>query len=274
MKLIFSEAEADYAHYVFPYAVWAVPEPGEEPADFFERGFLPASKDLDRFYLCRHVRIDLQRFAPSSENRRVLRKGKGIRASLIPRERFEYTEKRRRFYKTYCDIRFGRGVMPLSRLDALFHGRIITHVMLFEDEVAGKEVGAATLYLDPRRLGYYYFAFYDLDYYKRNLGIYMMTYSVNHFAKAGFGHLYLGSVYSRNALYKTQFEGAEFFNGVRWSNNLRELKCLLQRGAQKQDHHLLENEDYLRRFYGGGVEKAAEKTPFRCRWEPSKEGQK
>ena len=35
MKLAFSESQPDYDHYIFPYAVWAFPERGETPADFF-----------------------------------------------------------------------------------------------------------------------------------------------------------------------------------------------------------------------------------------------
>src|ERR1700679_2418877 len=42
MKLIFSEQTVDYSHYQFGYAVWAVPEPGETPADIFQAGFLPS----------------------------------------------------------------------------------------------------------------------------------------------------------------------------------------------------------------------------------------
>ena len=80
MKLLSSEAKTDYAHYIYPYAVWAFPEPGETPADFFEHGFLPSSRNLDRFYLCRQVRVDLRKFRASSENRRILRKGEGIRS--------------------------------------------------------------------------------------------------------------------------------------------------------------------------------------------------
>ena len=72
MKLLFSEARADYDRYIFPYAVWAFPEPTETPADLFERGFLPSSRNLDRFYLCRQVRIDLKKFECSSENRRAM----------------------------------------------------------------------------------------------------------------------------------------------------------------------------------------------------------
>ena len=33
MKLLFSEQKSDYEHYQFPYAIWAVPETGETPAD-------------------------------------------------------------------------------------------------------------------------------------------------------------------------------------------------------------------------------------------------
>jgi len=59
MKLIFSENRSDYSNYIFPYAIWAIPEANETPAKIFARGFLPSSRDLDRFYLCRQIRINL-----------------------------------------------------------------------------------------------------------------------------------------------------------------------------------------------------------------------
>src|SRR5208282_6596573 len=98
----------DYEHYQFPYAVWAVPEDGETPSDIFNAGFLPSSRNLDRFYLCRHVRVNLARYRASSENRRIMRKGEGIVAALKTRAEFEYTPERREFYKTYADIKFGK----------------------------------------------------------------------------------------------------------------------------------------------------------------------
>ncbi|MBU6410744.1 MAG: hypothetical protein KGR98_10180, partial [Verrucomicrobia bacterium] len=111
MKLLFSEQNSDYEHYQFPYAVWAVPEEGETPADIFNAGFLPSSRQLDRFYLCRQVRVNLAAFIASSENRRILRKGKGIRVELLPRPQYDYTPERRQFFKTYADIKFGKDVM-------------------------------------------------------------------------------------------------------------------------------------------------------------------
>ena len=88
------------------------------------------------------------------------------------------------------------------------------------------------MFLEPPRAAFYYYAFYDLNYYEQNLGMYMMTSAVAHFAREHFHHLYLGTVYSQNALYKTQFSGDEFFNGFHWSNDLRQLKFLLQRDGQ------------------------------------------
>ena len=198
MKLLFSEQNSDYEHYQFPYAIWAVPEAGETPSDIFNAGFLPSSRNLDRFYLCRQVRVNLAKFKPSSENRRILRKGAGIEVKLVPRDKYNYTPERREFFKTYADIKFGKDVMTFERLDALFGSPIISHLLVFTDAKTGAEVGVATLYLEGRELAYYYYAFYDLNYYARNLGMFMMTSAVALFAERGFKHLYLGTCYSQN----------------------------------------------------------------------------
>lgn len=265
MKLLFSEHKSDYPNYIFPYAIWAFPEAQESAADLFAKGFLPASRDLDRFYMCRHVRVALQNFQPSSENRRIFKKGKGIELKLLARPDFDYTEDRRHAYKTYADIKFGKDVMTYERLDSLFHSKIISHLLLFTDSGSGKEVGTVTLLLEQKRLVYYYYAFYDLNYYERNLGMYMMTAAVAHFAELDFDHLYLGSCYSRNALYKTQFAGAEFFNGFQWSDNLKELKLLIHRDSHAVSKHLLETEDYLLKFHTQDVSRLAEASYFQIK---------
>jgi len=268
MKLLFSEAKADYAHYIFPYAVWAFPESGETPGDLFNQGFLPSSRSLDRFYLCRQVRVDLANFKPSSENRRILRKGDGIDAQLVPRAGFDYTPARRQFYKTYADIKFGKDVMSFERLDALFASPIISHLLVFTDARTGAEVGTATLYIEGGELAYYYYAFYDLTYYARNLGMFMMTSTVMRLAETGLRFLYLGTCYSRNALYKVQFAGGEFFNGFLWSVNLDELKFLLRREDQEQHQHLLESAEYRTTFYSGELANISTATAFRLKIKP------
>jgi arginyl-tRNA--protein-N-Asp/Glu arginylyltransferase len=263
MKLLFSEQNSDYANYQFPYAVWAVPEAGETPADLFNSGFLPSSRYLDRFYLCRQIRVGLAQYEASSENRRILRKGKGINVELVPRDKFDYTPARRQFFKTYADAKFGRDVMSFERLDHLFAAPVISHLLVFTDTATGAEAGVATLYLEKASLAYYYYAFYDLAYFSRNLGMYMMTSAVELFAGRGVKNLYLGTCYSENALYKTQFAGAEFFNGFRWSQNLKELKYLLRRDRKPVSQHLLETEEYRNLFHPGGLPEMTSASVFR-----------
>ncbi len=263
MKLLFSEQKSDYAHYQFPYAIWGLPEAGETPAGLFNAGFLPSSRNLDRFYLCRQVRVELARFKPSSENRRILRKGAGIAVSLVPRNEFKYTPERRRFFKAYADIKFGKDVMSFERLDALFDSPIVSHLLVFTDAKSGAEMGVATLYLEGRALAFYYYAFYDLAYHGSNLGMFMMTSAAGFFAGQGCRHLYLGTCYSPAALYKTQFTGAQFFNGFRWSDDLGELKFVLQHDQQKQEKHLLESDGYRAGFYDDSLEKISAASAFR-----------
>lgn len=265
MKLLFSEAKPDYGHYIFPYAIWAFPEPGETPADLFAAGFLPSSRELDRFYLCRHIRVDLGKFDLSSENRRILRKGEGIAVQLVPRAEFEFTAARREFCKRYTDAKFGGAGMSYERLDSLFHAAITTHVLRFTEMVTNVEVGLATLYLEGDRVAFYSYAFYDLTHANRSLGLFMMTSAVEWFAVRGCRHIYLGSCYAENALYKTQFAGFEFFNGFRWSENLAELKYLLKRSQGDLSQHLLEDAEYRATFAPGELALRAGQSPFGSR---------
>jgi arginyl-tRNA--protein-N-Asp/Glu arginylyltransferase len=265
MRLLFSEQKSDYDHYQFPYAIWAVPEAGETPADVFNAGFLPSSRQLDRFYLCRQVRVNLAKFKPSSENRRILRKGEGIRVELVPRAKFDYTPERRQFFKTYADIKFGKDTMTFERLDSLFNSPIISHLLVFTDATTGGETGVATLYVEGKELAYYYYAFYDLNYYARNLGMFMMTSAAALFAERGCTQLYLGTCYSPPALYKIQFAGAEFFNGFRWSSDLDELKFIIRRDKGELHQHLLETEAYREQFYPGDLGKLVRSGGFRVK---------
>lgn len=259
MKLLFSEFAPDYSRYLYPYVVWGIPESHETPADLYAAGFHPASPQLDRFSLCRHLRVQLAAFMPSSENRRILRKGESITCELVPRSEYRYDDAARESWLAFAEDRFGAGVMPLERLDGLMASRVISHVLRFLDLAeGGREVGTALLYLEPLRMAHYYYAFYDRTHANRSLGLYMMTCALQHFQAAGFAHVYLGTCYSERALYKTQFSGVEFFNGVCWSDRVDDLKFLVRRDANAR--HLLQEPEFL--DGQGGVAGLLERSAF------------
>jgi arginyl-tRNA--protein-N-Asp/Glu arginylyltransferase len=263
MKLLFSESQFDYARYLYPYVIWAVPEAGEAPADLFNVGFLPSARGLSQFYLCRNVRVDLAKFKPSSENRRILRKGEGIAMKLVPREEFDLTPARREFYKNYADVRYGKDVMPPQRLELVFNSPVTTHLLVFTDAQSGADLGVVVLYLEAPRLAFYRFSFYDLNHFNRSLGLFMMTSAAVFFAENKFAHLYLGTCYSERALYKMQFAGVEFFNGFRWSENLDELKFILRRDKENSGKHLLEADEFREKFYAGDLGKITDASGFK-----------
>jgi len=95
--------------------------------------------------------------------------------------------------------------------------------------------------------------------------MYMMTSAVELFADSGVKFLYLGTCYSSAALYKTQFAGAEFFNGFRWSDDLDELKFIIKRDKKELTQHLLETQEYRDAFYAGDLSKIVEASAFRVK---------
>jgi len=256
VKILLSEARPDYAGYVFPYAVWGFLEPSETPATALSLGFLPSGPDLSRFYLCRQVRVPLDGFRPSSENRRILRKGDGISATLLPIADFETTEERLRLCLDCATARWS-APPDRARIERVFHSKVTTHVLSFRD-AAGAECGLVSLYLEGAT-GFYSNAFHRLDHAVENLGMFLMTETVRFLSEAGLRHLHLGTCYSTGSLYKTGFPGVQFFDGRNWSSDLTALKHMLSR-QESGTGHLLEDAEYVERFLPEGLAQAAENS--------------
>jgi arginyl-tRNA--protein-N-Asp/Glu arginylyltransferase len=257
MKLVFSEALPDYTNYVFPYVVWAFPEDPESPKDCFAQGFLPSLPDLSRFYLCRQVRVRLEKFHPSSENRRVLRHGKGISVTVQAREDFAWTTERRGFCHRYATQRWS--VPPsIERIERIFNSAATTHVASFCD-LEGRLVGLVTL-LGDGASWFYSNAFYDPSA-QSGLGAFLMTEIVRTFSDQGQEFLYLGTCYSRSALYKTAFPGVEFFDGNRWLTDLKALKLILARQDSAPAGHLLESPEFLQAWVPEELGALARQSP-------------
>ncbi len=260
MKLLFSEAVPDPDHYVYPYAIWGFLENGETPATAFSAGFLPSSPDLDRFYLVRQVRVPLAGWKPNSENRRILRKLTGTRLELVPRNRWSELPEDRPRWVDWAAQSFGPGVMSRQRMDRLMASPVVSHVLRLVETNTGRELAVALLYLEAPSVAYYYYAFYDPAPEWRYLGIGLMTRAVEEFSARGFYHLHLGTCYTEAALYKTQFDGVEFFNGLLWTSQLPELKHLIR--TPLPGCHRLETPEFLA-FQQASLAELAGASPFR-----------
>ncbi|WP_347900864.1 hypothetical protein [Pseudomonas purpurea] len=242
MKFIFSESNPDYKNYTFPYAVWAVPESAAEVVELYERGFLPSRKP--RFCLTRSTRIALDRFENSYRNRQTLKLCEDVEVTLVAISDFAMTDPIKAMCLQCAELRFGAGVVDEPRFTRILSPDNATHVMHFA--ISKETVGLVTMNV-ANQIAHYNFAFYDITLPKKSLGTFMMTTTINYFQARHYTHLYMGTCYGRNFLYKTRFQGFEFFNGAHWSSNIDELEFLIDRPQQAR--HLFESSDYLDKFH-------------------------
>lgn len=267
MKLFFGEFPANYEKYHFPYQVWLLKEEGDLLDGIYNNGFLPMRNKPNLYYLSRSLRVDLNKFELSSENRRILGKTEGILASLIPLSEFDYNFEVQKFCKDYSDKKLG-GVFSTQDIKSIFLDQVYNHVLVFKDTSSNqKVVGYAVCFIEGKFCQYAY-AFYDLDYIKENLGARMMLEALLLGKKNEQDYVYLGTCYEEHALYKTEFKGIEFFNGFQWSDNLSELKELINTGRVSDDkergeQYLLRNKDYLEKYYQGDLETILSKYGIR-----------
>ncbi len=185
MKLLFSEQNSDYENYQFPYAVWAFPETGETPAEHFQRRFpavVAQSGPVLSVPAGAREPCEVQSRRPRTAG--ILRKGAGIDVKLVPRDKFDYTAGTPPVFQDLRRHQFGKDVMTFERLDATV--RLAHHLApaCVHGFVKRKKKSASRQFIwKASRSRFTTTRLYDLNYYARNLGMFMMTSAVALFAE-------------------------------------------------------------------------------------------
>ncbi|MDP3888763.1 MAG: hypothetical protein Q8Q24_01830 [bacterium] len=244
MKLFFGELKANYEKYLFPYQVWLLKEEGDSIEKIYDSGFLPIRNLPNVYYLSRNIRVDLSKFSISSENRRILGKTSEFSCRFIPLGEFNYTPVVQKFCKDYMDNRFGKGALSATGIKNIFQKGVYNKLFVWTDKT-GAEIGFAVCFESEDILQYAH-SFYDVSLVEKSLGARMILEAVIWAKDNGKKYIHLGTCYETRALYKTEFLGVEFFNGFTWSNNLKELKFLIE---TPKDKSLLYNNEFLDEFY-------------------------
>lgn len=228
MKLFFSEYQPDYSKYYFPYQVYLVKDESDNLDDIYNMGFLPSRAKLNLFYLARSIRVNLQNFEQSSENRRVMRKVEYLKLEIKSLEEFEYNYKIGKLGSDFYKQRFGKGVMSAFRIKWLFTQGACSHVLVYYDKRKDNKIIGYCLVTKTDKLIHYAYPFYDVEYIKENAGMGMMLKAICRAKDSKSDYIYLGTCYTESSLYKTQFSGVEYFNGFGWSEDIKELKNLVR----------------------------------------------
>jgi len=228
MKIFRSESLVDYKTYTFNYAIYCQQEEATETDTIYRQGFLPYSNSLDleqpHYYLARSLRVELDKFKQTSENRRVIKKMADLepKITLTTKDDFEKTPEFEQFCLDYAQARFD-GAMPKERFDYIYNWKTLNTIFVFKDK-ADHILGYVLAVLTDQIL-HYWFSFYDLQYSRLGLGKWMM-YSVIEWAKENnLQEVYLGTCYGEKAMYKMRdFKGLSFFDGNIWNPDMKLLK--------------------------------------------------
>lgn len=226
MRIFSSELGQNYKTLTFGYSNYARLEAGDALPETYEAGFLPYSgvKDTkDVFYFARNARVALPQWSPTSENRRIAKKFDGqFTKKRTPLKEFKVTEEFISFWLSYFEKRHGPGVMPRERLELILSFGLVSSVISYHDQ-NGAAVGYV-LEVEAGDMRHYWYSAYDMSLVRQSLGLWLMGDAVRDAHEAGFKHYYLGTVYGEKALYKTNFEPLEWWDGGAWSNDLSLLK--------------------------------------------------
>lgn len=232
MKIFFSENRVDYSTYTFDYAIYCLKQSQVELPDIYEKGFLPYTGNLsiegDIFYLARSLRVELERFDDTSENRRVNRlvEPLGITLEVIKKEDFDLNSTEfQNLCQEYITQRIGDDSMSLERWQYILSRETGTHIFRFSIE--NKLIGFVFAVMEADML-HYWFAFFDTEYMRtHSLGKWIMWRVIKWAKENDLKYVYLGTAYKASALYKIRdHKGLAYFDGSGWNKDTERLKTL------------------------------------------------
>lgn len=239
MKLFASEFGHSYETYSFAYSLYAEREEHDSIEAIYEKGFLPysGSRGLKNiFYMARGTRAYIRDWKPTSENRRVLRFFDGIFEKKI--HKVEDIRNNEQFFNlciSYFNLAHG-GAMPRERLELILDSGLVTSIVEYSKD---NEPQAYLLLVETEHISHYWFSFFKEEYIKSSLGMWLALDHIRSFSQSGGTYFYFGTCYAEKALYKTNVEPLEFWNGREWVQDTPLLKALCRSDTKRHiDNHL------------------------------------
>lgn len=197
-----------------------IDESHETISRMYDNGFVFTRIDKGVMQQTRSVRVDLEKFELSSENRRILRKGDQILLDKNTIPFSKYTWEIGKVAKDFYDKKAG-GAFSVNKIR-----EILTTLHNFNTLYSFGNLGYCICYENNTILHYSY-PFYDLEKAQKDMGLIMMTKTLAEAQTLGLKYVYLGSLQRPTDTYKLQFSGIEWFDGKVWKSDVEEVKKIL-----------------------------------------------
>lgn len=198
-------------------------------SEMYGRGYVFTRKDKGVMQQTRSLRINLGAFELSSENRRILKKISDTKMSIANLPLKEYDYKIGKLAKDFYTTKFGEGTMSAQKIKEIITSSTKSNfniVVKFESK-DGESIGFCISYTTSDFIHYSY-PFYDLVKSPKDMGLGMMTKTIEWAKEKGLKYIYLGSLQRPGDVYKIQFEGLEWFDGKNWRDDTDTAKKLLE----------------------------------------------
>lgn len=181
----------------------------------------------------RSLRINLDKFELSSENKRILKKTEELSLSISPIPYSEYTWNIHKMGKDFYEQKFGAKTFSAQKIKELMTDKEKSNFNRLLTYSIDTAVIGYCISLETKNIIHYCYPFYNLDIDFPNLGMGMMLQAIVRAKKENKKYIYLGSAQRPTDTYKLQFNGLEWFDGKTWQTNTGELKQLLQTLSQE-----------------------------------------
>lgn len=197
----------------------------ENVATMYDAGYVFTRVDRGVMNKTRSFRVDLKAYAPSSENRRILRKVEdmSLSAEPIPYPAYDWQigKLAKDFYEKFGDSVFSANKIKEILTDAAKSN--FNRLLVYKDST-GTPVGYAICYESANIIHYSYPFYVEAS----SRGIGMMTKAIEWAKASGKDYVYLGSLQRPSDTYKFQFLGGEWFDGKHWQIDVSPLKEILK----------------------------------------------
>ncbi|MFA6095435.1 MAG: hypothetical protein WC767_01175 [Candidatus Paceibacterota bacterium] len=177
----------------------------------YDAGYVFTRVDRGVMNKTRSFRVRLAEFAPSSENRRILRKAEHLE---MRRESIPYSGYSWKIGKLAKDFYDAHGAdFSANKVKEVLTDASKTNfntLLVFRDKTTGEDVGYAICY-ETDGIIHYSYPFYAEDPAEPSRGLGMMTMMLDWAKAQGKSLAYLGSLQRPSDTYKLQFSGGEWF---------------------------------------------------------------
>ncbi|HEY9481121.1 MAG TPA: GNAT family N-acetyltransferase [Candidatus Paceibacterota bacterium] len=193
----------------------------------YDAGYVFTRVDKGVMNKTRSFRVNMKAYAPSSENRRILRKGESMTLSVEPIPYLAYDWSIGKLAKDFYE-KLG-AEFSANKVKELFTDADASNfntVLVFTDTATKTPVGFVICYRSNNILHYSY-PFYLEDPSEPSRGLAMMTKAIEWAKTQGLIYVYLGSLQRPSDTYKLQFLGGEWFDGETWQFDTKPLKEIL-----------------------------------------------